>query len=111
MATASRENRPTPPVADKVVTFDNPAAYARSIRASALVFEDPLSREVQERMHRLAVGDATVLIIGETGSGKELVARQLHRLSPRAGRSFIAVNCAALPENLVESELFGHERG
>ncbi len=96
---------------DKVVAFDNPNAYARSIRATALVFEDPLSQAVQERMQRVSQSDATVLIIGETGTGKELVARQLHRLSPRRDRPFIAVNCAALPENLVESELFGHERG
>ena len=96
---------------DKVVTFDNPNAYARSIRATALVFEDPVSQAVQERMQRISQSDATVLVIGETGTGKELVARQLHRLSPRSDRPFIAVNCAALPESLVESELFGHERG
>ncbi|MBX7200745.1 MAG: sigma 54-interacting transcriptional regulator [Rhodospirillaceae bacterium] len=96
---------------DKVVTFDNPNAYARSIRATALVFEDPVSQALQERMSRVSQSDATVLIIGETGTGKELVARQLHRLSARRDKPFIAVNCAALPENLVESELFGHERG
>ena len=96
---------------DKVVTFDNPNAYARTIRATALVFEDPASQALQERMARVSQSDATVLVIGETGTGKELVARQLHRLSARRDKPFIAVNCAALPENLVESELFGHERG
>jgi sigma-54-specific transcriptional regulator len=102
----------TPPrPRDKVVTFDNPRAYARTIRATALVFEDPLSQALQDRMQRICQSDATVLIIGETGTGKELVARQLHRLSPRRDHPFIAVNCAALSENLVESELFGHERG
>src|SRR5262249_20179355 len=93
---------------NRIVTFENPAAYARSIRATALVFEDPRSQELHERIERLSQSDATVLIIGETGTGKELAARQLHRMSPRRNGPFIAVNCAALPEHLVESELFGH---
>ncbi len=94
-----------------VVAFDNPTAYTRSIRATALVFEDPISRVLYERMERLAPSNANVLIIGETGTGKELVARQIHHLSQRSRGPFIAVNCAALPEQLVESELFGHEKG
>lgn len=68
-------------------------------------------REVLERMHLIAPVNSTVLLTGESGTGKELVARGLHRLSPRRGRPFIAVNCAALPESLLESELFGHEKG
>ncbi|MDB6060995.1 MAG: Fis family transcriptional regulator [Verrucomicrobiaceae bacterium] len=98
-------------VSRDVVEFDNPPAYSRSIRATALVFEDPASRALYERLEKLAPSNANVLIIGETGTGKELVARQVHRLSGRGKGPFIAVNCAALPEQLVESELFGHEKG
>ncbi|MDH3735162.1 MAG: sigma-54 dependent transcriptional regulator [Gemmatimonadota bacterium] len=67
--------------------------------------------EILERIHMLAPVNSTVLLTGESGTGKELVARAIHRLSPRRGKSFIAVNCAALPESLLESELFGHEKG
>ncbi|MDB6062229.1 MAG: Fis family transcriptional regulator [Verrucomicrobiaceae bacterium] len=98
-------------VSHDVVAFDNPPAYSRSIRASALVFEDPASKALYERLERLAPSNANILIVGETGTGKELVARQLHRLSLRGKGPFVAVNCAALPEQLVESELFGHEKG
>jgi len=68
-------------------------------------------REVLERIHMLAPVNTTVLITGESGTGKELAARGIHRLSPRRTRPFIAVNCAAMPETLLESELFGHEKG
>ncbi len=68
-------------------------------------------REVMEKVGKVAPSDATVLLFGETGTGKELVARALHRLSTRAGNSFIKMNCAAIPSGLLESELFGHEKG
>ncbi len=71
----------------------------------------PAMQEVFRAIGRLAQSQATVLITGESGTGKELVARALHRHSPRAGKPFIAINTAAIPRELLESELFGHERG
>jgi transcriptional regulator with GAF, ATPase, and Fis domain len=68
-------------------------------------------RAVYRNVHLVAGRDTTVLITGPTGSGKELVARALHELSPRAGGSYVVVNCAAIPETLLESELFGYSRG
>ena len=82
-----------------------------SVRATALVFEDPVSRRLLEQIERIAPSDATVLIVGETGTGKELVARHIHALSNRSKNVFGALNCAALSEHLIESELFGHEKG
>jgi DNA-binding NtrC family response regulator len=68
-------------------------------------------RRVFEMGDRVAPTDATVLILGESGTGKDLLAQEIHARSPRAGQAFVAVNCAALPENLIESELFGYEKG
>ena len=68
-------------------------------------------RHVLEELQQVAASDVTVLLVGETGTGKELLARALHERSSRAARPFVPVNCAALPEHLVESEMFGHERG
>ncbi|MGE8538554.1 MAG: sigma-54 interaction domain-containing protein [Acinetobacter sp.] len=83
----------------------------RHERATATVFEDPLSQALLARIQQIAPSDANALILGETGTGKELVARQIHDLSHRAKGPFIAVNCGALTESLAESELFGHEKG
>jgi two-component system nitrogen regulation response regulator NtrX len=68
-------------------------------------------RRVFEMADRVATTDATVLLLGESGTGKDLLAQEIHDRSPRAGKAFVAVNCAALPENLIEAELFGYERG
>jgi two-component system nitrogen regulation response regulator NtrX len=76
-----------------------------------IVGESPALRKVLESVKRAAPTNATVLLLGESGVGKELVARTIHRNSPRAGQRFIQVNCAAIPEELIESELFGHEKG
>jgi len=79
--------------------------------APRIIGEDPQLRQVSQQLHRAAATDATVLLQGESGTGKELFARALHALSPRADGPFVAINCAAIPENLLESELFGHEKG
>ena len=76
-----------------------------------IIGQAPAMQEVFRAIGRLAQSHATVLITGESGTGKELVARALHRHSPRASRAFIAINTAAIPKDLLESELFGHERG
>ena len=79
--------------------------------APQLVGEDPSLRKVFASLQRAATTDATVLLEGESGTGKELFARSLHALSQRADAPFVAINCAAIPETLLESEIFGHERG
>jgi two-component system, response regulator FlrC len=86
--------------ADALVTAaDDMVAYA------------DVSRRLADLARRVAASDCTVLIAGESGTGKEVLARFIHRNSPRAGRAFIAVNCAAIPENMLEAILFGYERG
>ena len=79
--------------------------------APQLVGEDPALRKVFQSLQRAAATDTTVLIEGESGTGKEVFARSLHALSDRSSQPFVAINCAAIPETLLETELFGHEKG
>ncbi len=79
--------------------------------ADGLIGTSPALQQVRQRIAQVAGTDATVLITGETGTGKEVVARALHHASPRQGRALVKINCAALPAQLIESELFGHEKG
>ena len=76
-----------------------------------IVGASPVLTAVLSRVSKVATSDSTVLISGETGTGKELIARAIHRRSPRASNAFVAVNCAAIPRDLIASELFGHEKG
>ncbi|MGA8506648.1 MAG: sigma 54-interacting transcriptional regulator [Candidatus Sulfotelmatobacter sp.] len=99
------------PIPKPILSFPGPAAVPFSPRATALVFEDVKSKALLERMHLIGPSTANLLITGETGTGKELIARHVHKLSPRADGPFVGVNCGAFSESLVESELFGHERG
>jgi sigma-54-specific transcriptional regulator len=87
------------------------ATGRQTLRARTFVFHDEKSQQLLRRIEQLAPSFATVLVLGETGTGKEVVARHIHDLSERNTRPFVAVNCGALAESLIESELFGHERG
>src|SRR5271168_1977833 len=76
-----------------------------------IIGESAALRRVLQEVETVAATGSTVLIRGETGTGKELIARAVHDLSPRQGRTFVKLNCAAIPTGLLESELFGHEKG
>ena len=96
---------------DSLIAFDDAQRMSLLIRATAFVFSDPRSRELHQLIERIAPSDATVMITGETGTGKELVARHVHALSRRTAQPFVAINCGAFAETLIESELFGYEKG
>ncbi len=96
---------------DAARLMHTPAVLPQEEGEDRIVGHSPIMQEMCKTIGRVAPQDVTVLILGESGSGKELVARALYQHSRRADRPFVAINCAALPENLLESELFGHEKG
>jgi len=103
----AREFLPLPPDPDLIAAI----LEAASGETHSLIVRDPLMEAAVRRAEQVARADASVLISGESGTGKEVLARHIHRKSRRAGGPFVALNCAAIPENLLESELFGHEKG
>jgi len=88
-----------------------PVSPPGKLPVHGLIGKEPAMRRLVGQLERIAPSDVTVMLLGESGTGKEVVARALHTLSPRVGQPFLAVNCAALSPALVESELFGHEKG
>jgi DNA-binding NtrC family response regulator len=110
----SKDPRELAPVVVEKLAAVSPAGSvtgSQVTEAAGLVGRSGAMRELAEKVQRFASIDSTVVVTGESGTGKELVARAIHRLSPRANGRFEAVNCGAIPENLLESELFGHRRG
>ena len=103
----AREFLPLPPNADMIAEL----LTAISLQQANFIVRDPAMLAVLAMADRIAKADASVLITGESGTGKEMVARHVHTASRRANGPFVALNCAAIPENLLESELFGHEKG
>ena len=103
----AREFLPLPPDPDLIAAI----LEAASGDSHALVVRDPAMAATVRRAEQVAGSDASVLIEGESGTGKEVMARHIHRRSRRASGAFVALNCAAIPDNLLESELFGHEKG
>jgi DNA-binding NtrC family response regulator len=110
LPTTERLTKPVP--MDELVATVRRMVERRELQRRTGIFgESAAIQEVLVKIEQMAPVSSTVLIQGESGTGKELVAKAIHDLSPRRGRPFIAVNCAALPETLLESELFGHEKG
>lgn len=95
-------------VTENIILKEN---FTNQLRFPKIIGKTPAMVNVVEQMRKVAAGKTTVLLNGESGTGKELFARAIHMLSPRQDKTFVAINCAAIPRDLLESELFGHERG
>lgn len=95
----------------ELIEFKQPARERKRVHVDGIIGTSPALRGLLDKIAVVAKSNATVLLRGESGTGKELVAKAIHELSPRAKRPFIKMNCAALPETVLESELFGHEKG
>jgi two-component system nitrogen regulation response regulator GlnG len=96
---------------DTIVVETTKQKLTKQRTEASIVGESPAIKEVFKLIGRVAASDATILVLGESGTGKELVANAIHKYSERSTMPFLAVNCAAIPENLLESELFGYEKG
>ena len=107
MRDGAREFLPLPPDPDLIAAI----LEAASGETHTLIARDPAMLDTVRRAEQVAPSEASILITGESGTGKEIIARHIHRRSRRANGPFVALNCAAIPENLLESELFGHEKG
>ncbi|MBO6560008.1 MAG: sigma-54-dependent Fis family transcriptional regulator [Nisaea sp.] len=103
----AKEYIPLPPNAELIAAV----LQAVTEEQSSVIFKDPIMGAVLKLADQIAPSDASVLITGESGTGKEVLARYLHEKSKRSDKQFVSVNCAAIPDNLLESELFGHEKG
>src|SRR5260370_9245709 len=100
-----------PTSSDTNEDFDLDEEIRSEAGLEGIVGQSPSLRQVLRLVETVAAGDSTVLLLGETGTGKELIARAIHKSSRRNERNFVKLNCAAIPTGLLESELFGHERG
>ncbi|MCC7281049.1 MAG: sigma-54-dependent Fis family transcriptional regulator [Acetobacteraceae bacterium] len=103
----AKEYLPLPPEPDLIAAM----LEAVGAESHALIHRDPVMKQAIRRAEQVAASEASILVAGESGTGKEVLARHIHRKSRRSGGPFVALNCAAIPDNLLESELFGHEKG
>src|SRR6185369_13156657 len=99
-------------VRSSVIAPDKPeSSRVSNLKSPTLIGQSPVMKKLFSVIERVAPTDASVLITGATGTGKELAARAIHDMSPRRDSTFVDINCSAIPDSLIEAELFGHQRG